>query len=730
MLNLINPKTNDYDFLNNFDINTQFAKLKEIYGISDVRDDRKEYLSKTIQKYGYLPYPHYKTLEELSSGEIIFAFCEKLKLEGTYDGEKFTHISNPSPLARRKVKHSNWFKKEGHNIKLLSLAGLGKDPNNVGKFIDWLAAVVSLDWGNKDLNIMPTTLYLIPFHPREFGCAYLPQSSDVSQKLCDEKIAKFLGLDAKEQVKFFITLTQLAGHPVIYDILPQTGRFSKIVLTHPYVARWMDIKELDSQIKNFKKALKANNSKTQEEDLKEFKILISYKMSFKDKQEELTKRVEEIIERVNGKKPKCEEDITKQPEIIQALINEGLWTMPGGAWCSAGVPVYDKMHKSGQYPTYKHYNFKGEDVTHFANLDCQTPYYFVYFEKSKYNNKVREFFIDYMDNLQKEYNFDGFRVDHIDHVVDEVSQKSGMPISYRIPSKVLGALNSKLKRRIPYFATLAEYMLWDGYFKEYHNDMHFDLLWGDDIVSQYIKTPEQIINDNMRLEIYNNKASKTNPLSILKAYNNQDGEFREIDQYPAQLGEQGALFKWFKYKFLPGGKFAQRSTLYVDGDESFTKTGIERIIGNEVSMDRNKDWSFYEKFNALNYFVQHSELISRGKAVLHVQSDDGFCCWEIIGDKKSNESLFVVANYLMPTEKVNVVDVNGNTRRMTKKGKAVLNKTIKLKDNKRLSAFYDFRLDEMQKCTFVEIPMQEEIKGSITFDILQPAEFKVYKMLK
>ena len=232
MLNLINPKTNEYEFLNNFDLNLQFAKLKEIYGICDVSNERKEYLSKTIQKYGYLPYPHYKTLDELTTGEIIFAFCEKLKLEGTYDGEKFTHISNPSPLARRKVKHSNWFKKEGHNIKLLSLAGLGKDPNNVGKFIDWLAAVVSLDWGNKDLNIMPTTLYLIPFHPREFGCAYLPQSSDVSQKLCDEKVAKFLGLDAKEQVKFFITLAQLAGHPVIYDILPQTGRFSKIVLTH------------------------------------------------------------------------------------------------------------------------------------------------------------------------------------------------------------------------------------------------------------------------------------------------------------------------------------------------------------------------------------------------------------------------------------------------------------------------------------------------------------------
>ena len=31
--------------------------------------------------------------------------------------------------------------------------------------------------------------------------------------------------------------------------------------------------------------------------------------------------------------------------------------------------------------------------------------------------------------MQKEYNFDGFRVDHIDHIVDEVSEKDGIPIS-------------------------------------------------------------------------------------------------------------------------------------------------------------------------------------------------------------------------------------------------------------------------------------------------------------
>ena len=46
----------------------------------------------------------------------------------------------------------------------------------------------------------------------------------------------------------FIELAQLAGHPVIYDILPQTGRFSKAVLANPYIARWFDITEIQNMV--------------------------------------------------------------------------------------------------------------------------------------------------------------------------------------------------------------------------------------------------------------------------------------------------------------------------------------------------------------------------------------------------------------------------------------------------------------------------------------------------
>ncbi|MBR6219042.1 MAG: hypothetical protein IKQ80_00595, partial [Clostridia bacterium] len=148
---------------------------------------------------------------------------------------------------------------------------------------------------------------------------------------------------------------------------------------------------------------------------------------------------------------------------------------PGGAWCSAGVPIFDKMSECGSYPMFRHFDFKEVDVTHFANLDCQTPYYFVCLESGKYNDHVINLFVEQMIRLQQNYNFDGFRVDHIDHIVDEISEKSGVPISYRAPRLVLNRLNTALKSRIPHFAILAEYMLWDKFYKEYHIDMKFDL---------------------------------------------------------------------------------------------------------------------------------------------------------------------------------------------------------------------------------------------------------------
>ena len=742
--------------LNNF-----YSSIKELYSYDSITEDRKEYLQSLMNKYGYLPYPHIKALEELSDAEVLFALESKWTANRIFENGKF-NFSKASVLARNNVKDSSWLQKEGHNIKLTNLAGLGdgNKTSEAGKFMDWLRQLLILPTGNLNNNIFNTTMYLIPFHPREFGCAYLPTASCVSSALEDKQILEKTGLNADEQVKKFIQLTQLAGHPVIYDILPQTGRFSKIVLTTPECARWFDINALiDELIKNvdevsaklsskysaddlaivtgiYKKSIRGESygDLTEhynkifsdiDESLKETKIFLSNAMLERSIQDKLHKKAKTIINTIskNSKNKKMSEsDIINQGDIIQGLIQEGMWPAPGGAWCSAGIPVFDKMSEGASYPTFKHYKQNGEDVTHFANLDCQTPYYFVCLENGKYNNDVVKFFIDYMKNLQEEFNFDGFRVDHIDHIVDEVSEQNGVPISYRAPRKVLGMLNSAMKEKVPYFATLAEYMLWDNYYKEYHKDMNFDVLWGNDIVSQSYKTPEAIADDNLQLANYNSTSKKSTPLSILKSYNNQDGEFEAIDRYPAQLGENGALFKWFKYKFLPGGRNAQRPVMYIDGDESFTKTGMEFVIGNEVSMKREKNYDFYIKFDAIDRFVKNNAVITDGEAHIIRQDDDGFVVWQIQKEGLKN-SILVVGNYNSPTEKV-LVEKDGQSYSEIKEGTEVFDKTIELSCDYSIVSEFRFDGTDYLEEKFVAAT------NSLSFGKLMPAEFKFFTVVK
>ena len=742
-------------------LNNTYVKLKEYTHYDELSNDRKEQLRSIVRKYGYLNYPHLKVLEELSAAETLCALEIKWENNGVFKDGKFVFDNDKvSPLARNNVKNSDWIKKEGHDIKLINLAALGNGnySDSPGKFFDWVKQILVLPTGNIERKIFNTTIYLIPFQSRDFGCAYLPTSSEVSSGLNDKNIEEVFKFDVKEQVKLFIELAQLAGHPVIYDVLPQAGRFEKIVLANPSIARWYDVNDMmDKILKKVDEAAIELEGKFDKDDidvttdlykqiikggagefsakyktiyeeldrlLENYKKEISNNASLKDNQIKLVKRVKSIIaNKLNVKisKKLNENDITN--DVIGVLTSEGLWTIPGGAWCSAGVPIFQKMSDCGGYPVFKHYDIDGNDVTSMANLDCQTPYYFAYLENGKINKPVVKKFIEHLEMFQKEYGFDGFRVDHVDHIVDKVSVKNGVPVSYRAPSVVLGELNKKMKKNIPYFATLAEYMLWDKFYKEYHEDMGFDLLWGNDIVSQSDKTPENIVCDNQELTNYNVDLLNKDYLSFLKTYNNQDGEFEAIDRYPAQLGENGAIFKWFKYKFLPGGKFANRPVMYVDGDETFTKNEIERTVGSEVSMHRNKNYHFFNRFDSINRLAKSFEAVTEGEAQIIVQEDDGYVCW-LVSKETLKTAILVVANYQSPTEKFNKKDENGVNQSEIRYGQDVYNKTVIVPGDFSAVAEYVFNGEDFEKVNF------SNPENEIFFDKLYPSQFKIFELMR
>ena len=746
------------------EINALYKKLKDIYNYNEISEERKLYLTEEIQKYGYLRYPHIKALEELTPAETLFGLEIKWQSNGIFENNQFKFQNGKiSPVARAGITNSDWIKKEQHSIKLINLAALG-DGNKtyeVGKFIDWLKQILILPIGNEEKNILSTTIYLIPFHPREFGCAYLPSSASVSPNLEDKFINEATGLKAKDQVKLFIQLAQLAGHPVIYDILPQTGRYSKVVLSRPHVARWFDVHQLIKQIseevdkigdklstefdtedieltkKIYKKTLYCGSNDLSDyyktiydridKEVEEKKKQFSEKMMSKSEQIKLQKKAKEIVASVHNVKPSKinrEKHITMQGQAIQSLIREGLWTAPGGAWCSAGVPIFDRMSECGSFPVFKHFDYKGNDVTHLANLDCQTPYYYYYLDTKEFNNAAIETLIKRAKDRQLEYNFDGTRIDHIDHVVDEFSEKDGLPISYRAPRQILAKFNKLAKEITPHYATVAEYMLGGHYYEEYHKEMKFDVLWGDDIISQNTKTPYEIIKNNQDLQDYNNEDIKHAHLSILKTYNNQDGEFRDIDQYPGQLGEAGALFKWLKLKFLPGGKLAQRPVLYIDGDESFTRAGIESTVISEISLSREKNYDFYYKFDAINRFALNNELTREGEAQIISENEDGFCCWMVSKDPLK-ETLLIIANYHPPTEKI-TTEEDGTKIHTIKEGEPIFDKSIEVPGDYKIIS--EIKYDDELK-DFKEISLENQ-DNSLFFKKLEPSEYRIYKLLR
>jgi hypothetical protein len=271
-------------------------------------------------------------------------------------------------------------------------------------------------------------------------------------------------------------------------------------------------------------------------------------------------------------------------------------------------------------------------------------------------------------------------------------------------------------------------MLWDNFLKEYHDDMAFDILWGNDIISQFCKTPQEIMYNNQSLEQFNSDYDENTKLSILKTYNNQDGEFRAIDQYPGQLGKDGALFKWFKYKFLPGGKLAQRPVMFIDGDESFTKNGIEKVIGEEISMQREKHYDFFNKFNAINKFALKNELTREGEAQIFCQEDDGFVCWKI-SKEPLKYSLLVVANYQAPTEKITETNHEGYENSYIKEGQSIYDKTVNLPCDYSAVSEYIYKDGEIGEAYFEETILMTP-KTSLNFEELRPSEFRIYKITK
>ena len=678
--------------------------LVALVGTQTLSPVRQKELFSLIDEFGYLPWSHQRALEELSDAETVALLGRQLENREVLGQSGFL-VNECNPVGQAGYRDASWLLEEGREIKLLNLAALGNGNagNTPGRLFDWLRQLITLPRGPGNLG---TVLYLLPFHPREFGCAYIPRSLGVSPALEDEVLRQTLGLDAGDQVRLFLALAQLDGHPTMYDLLPQTGRFSTLALLHPPCVRWFDVPRLSQT------------------DAPEEKRRLSWEQMTTEGQKALHRRVSKIVDSFlttgTDRGYALLENLPRQGEMVEALIQEGLWPAPGGAWNSSGPPIFDGLSDDGRVPRFRHFDKHGNDVTSLANLDMLAPYSFVHFDRKAHNDETIDLWVGVTAEFRRRYNFDAFRIDHVDHVCDDWSLVDGFPFSYRATTKALATLNGRMRAEVPHYAALAEYMLWDNLWEAYGQDMGFDALWGTDIISQFAKSVPTIVGDNRDLTAYNNQPGRQRPLSILKTYNNQDGEFGPINQYPGQLGEDGALLKWLKVKLLPGGSSAGRPVLYIDGDESFTLTGVQPCIGSEIPLKRTRNDAFFHRFHALSRLALERASHPDAQMKLVHSEASGLVSWTVdVPDE--DEGLWIVAHGQAETELLRDSDAWNWVHRFP-----LENVIAKIPGNRPCHGEYlhDSRSPLYAFHPFEHIPQD----GQLWFEKLKPGEFHIYKL--
>ena len=79
-------------------LNEIYSKLKKLYKVDEISDDRKIYLNDLMDKNGFLPYPHIKALEELSNAEVLFALEKKWINEGVMKNGVFSFENSQTKL--------------------------------------------------------------------------------------------------------------------------------------------------------------------------------------------------------------------------------------------------------------------------------------------------------------------------------------------------------------------------------------------------------------------------------------------------------------------------------------------------------------------------------------------------------------------------------------------------------------------------------------------------------
>lgn len=439
-----------------------------------------------------------------------------------------------SPVANQ--PNSNWM--ADSSFCFINIRGTGTTVDSHGDFVN----------AAKLLPILRvSSIHLAPF----FECALEIIYGVDSVEIIDENTtnSEYLKnkMSANEQARFFMDVAHLLGKTVGFDIEPHTSQFARIVIDKPQYFRWLKLGDDKNKLAN---------------DMKQIDMLKD------DYQIKIQKEVLAIRDEVLAKhglkslEQRGKDKLTKPAhhEIIDKLIEIGLWTLPAHTWKGAGLPKFSHYDEKG-YPEFEYISTEGEDHRKHA-FGTLTPFRFydnIPLNKIPtddnppvLNEDTLKFFTGIFPRLYKKFRFDFIRFDYVDHVFDSILDKAGkLPISDRLTPYILKKTIIRAKAGGKKFiGTMAERM---GNDIKNYKKVGFDLVLGTDVLgSMDTKLVKDAIKLNKKIEKINARGKKK--VNIQFAIDTHDTGHPLFHLTPMTLyGKYGVALRQFVARFSGSG---------------------------------------------------------------------------------------------------------------------------------------------------------------------------------
>jgi hypothetical protein len=525
---------------------------------------------------------------------------------------------------------SEWMKKQ--DFIFLNVRATSLEEKKCGTFIG-------------SLKLLPVLrskgLHIAPFLDCNFGNVYCIDSMETVSPSVIDKELEAEGFSADAQVRFFIDIAHMANFVTGFDLEPHTSQFSRVVLNHPEHFRW----------------IRLNKKRTATSPSKMVKMMEDSEQ--KKVQAEVKSIVASALKKAGLKTlegPDVDYATMKKAhgEIINTLIDMGIWTVPSHTWGGVGLPEFKEYNVKDNYPVFDYRNEKGEDHSGHA-FGMLTPYRFYdnlpvnTLPTAKKLPTLREETIDFFAGLfpavQKNFGFDYVRLDYVDHVFDAVMESHGkLPISDRAIPLVLQRVVDKARETKPYIGAMAERMGTDVI--EY-GSVGFDVLLGCDILGPV--SPEAISGTLMyskELESFKGQveAIHSSPDATKESWHY--GSHRKLATVPWSIdthdsgnplfwtkpiseviGSSGMLLRQFVARFATAGS-VRRPKYECMGNQDMSH-GLFKANNEEVSLSWVGDRNHLRLYHGIDdLYNKFSSLIHNGWTTWW-EPQENYCVWAI-----------------------------------------------------------------------------------------------------